>query len=148
MPHNETPIEKFLINKGVTFAAGGLLWRGEKSNRQIALVFRKRYKDWTLPKGKIISGEDFLSAAQREVKEETGFDTEVLGFAGCVCYEHQQKPKIVLFWHLLARGISHFKESEEVERCEWLSVEEAVQRLTYPKERDLLLQNPVEQPIS
>lgn len=129
-------------DSNIIFAAGGLLWREEEGHRHIAVVYRKRYQDWTLPKGKVDSAdEDFRSAAQREVKEETGFDSEIIGFAGCICYEHNHTPKVVLFWHMVAKGNSDFRESEEVGRCEWLLVEEAIRKLSYPKERDLLVQH-------
>ncbi len=135
-------LQKIHKDSNIIFAAGGLLWREEKGQRHIAVVYRNRYQDWVLPKGKVIlSDKDFMSAAQREVKEETGFDCEIIRFAGCICYEHNHIPKVVLFWHMVTKGDSDFKESEEVGRCEWLLVEEAIRRLTYPKERDLLSQH-------
>jgi 8-oxo-dGTP pyrophosphatase MutT (NUDIX family) len=135
-------LQKVHRDSNIIFAAGGLLWREKKGQMHIALVYRKSYQDWTLPKGKVNSAdEDLRSTAQREVKEETGFDSEIIGFAGCICYEHNHIPKVVLFWHMVTKGESDFKESEEVERCEWLLVDEAIHRLTYPKERDLIVQH-------
>lgn len=142
MNESKSTLQKILKDSKIIFAAGGLLWREDKGQRQIAVVFRNRYQDWTLPKGKVsLADESIQTAAQREAKEETGFETEIIEFAGCVCYKHNHIPKVVLFWHMVPKGDSHFTESEEVGRCEWLSVEEAISRLTYPKERDLLVQN-------
>ena len=142
MNETEIVLQEIHRDSNIIFAAGGLLWREKKGQRHVAVIYRNRYQDWTLPKGKVNSGDkDLRSTAQREVKEETGFDCEIIGFAGCICYEHNLTPKVVLFWHMVTKGDSDFKESEEVERCEWLLVEEAIRRLTYPKERDLLAQH-------
>src|SRR5438093_561347 len=57
----------------VVQAAGGLVLRdGPNGTREIALVHRPRYDDWTLPKGKLMPGESYEDGALREVHEETG----------------------------------------------------------------------------
>ena len=57
-------------------AAGGVLWRGDPetpgSDREIAVVHRPKYDDWSLPKGKVDEGEQLVVTARREVCEETG----------------------------------------------------------------------------
>ncbi|HEY5442907.1 MAG TPA: NUDIX domain-containing protein, partial [Pyrinomonadaceae bacterium] len=53
-------------------AAGGLLWRKSDAGKQIALIHRPRYNDWALPKGKLEKGEEWETAALREIEEETG----------------------------------------------------------------------------
>ena len=54
-------------------AAGGVIWRRTSSDRvKVLVVHRPRYDDWSLPKGKLESGESAARAALREVEEETG----------------------------------------------------------------------------
>src|ERR1700743_1070215 len=86
-------------------AAGGLLWRETAGTTEIAVVHRKRYgEDWTLPKGKLKSGESSLEAALREVHEETGYRATIISFAGAISYETSHGAKRVLFWNMSAEG--------------------------------------------
>src|SRR5487761_2231924 len=45
-------------------AAGGVLWRGDArkagAEREIAVVHRPKYGDWSLPKGKVDEGEQLV----------------------------------------------------------------------------------------
>ena len=43
-----------------------------RSERGIRLLLLRAYNNWDFPKGKVEPGEDELSAARREVEEETG----------------------------------------------------------------------------
>ena len=50
-------------------AAGAVVWR---KGREVLLVHRPRYDDWSFPKGKLDRGERAAVAAVREVEEVTG----------------------------------------------------------------------------
>jgi 8-oxo-dGTP diphosphatase len=119
-------------------AAGGLLWRSSPSGIEIAIVHRSRYDDWTLPKGKLKEGESWFEAAAREVKEETGYDSIPLGFAGAIAYQTSKGPKLVRFRHMLATGEPSNQIDSEVAEVLWLSIEEARTRVQYPLDRALL----------
>ena len=56
----------------VVEAAGGILWRTGPTGREIAIIYRAHYNDWTLPKGKREPCETWQETALREVFEETG----------------------------------------------------------------------------
>ena len=126
---------------GVIEAAGGLLWRDSPHGRQIAIVHRPRYDDWTLPKGWREKGEKFIEAAIREVTEETNCQVESGEFAGSVSYVVNGVPKIVLFWHMNLTEDRGFKKNSEVDLLAWLNVEEAFERLDHEDERNLLSRN-------
>jgi 8-oxo-dGTP diphosphatase len=129
---------KNLGTSGVIEAAGGLLWRDSPQGRQIAIVHRPRYDDWTLPKGWREKGEKFIEAAVREVTEETNCQVEIGDFAGCTNYLVNGVPKIVLFWHMKLTEDCGFKRNSEVDFLAWLGIEEAMERMNYEDEKNLL----------
>ena len=101
-------------------AAGGLLWRHSSSGSEIAVVHRRRYNDWTLPKGKLKEGESWPDAALREVAEETGYDAKIIGFAGAIAYDTDKGPKVVRFWHMMPLGEPRTQIDDEVGEVVWL----------------------------
>jgi ADP-ribose pyrophosphatase YjhB (NUDIX family) len=119
-------------------AAGGLVWRDSQRGKEIAVVHRRCYDDWSLPKGKVNIGESWEGAAIREVKEETNCDVSLGDFAGCSCYPVKGRPKIVLFWHMTLTDEQPFEPNSETDQLLWLTVEEALAKLSYSNERALL----------
>ncbi len=124
----------------IVAASGGLIWRQTTGGRELIVIHRRRYGDWTLPKGKVQPGESWLQCAIREVREETGFNVEVESHAGWVCYDTAEITKVVRFWNMRPLGESQFQSSEEVTFFLWLTTQEAVKRLDREGERLLILQ--------
>jgi 8-oxo-dGTP pyrophosphatase MutT (NUDIX family) len=123
---------------GPIVAAGGLLWRESEEGRQLAVIFRSRYHEWALPKGKAAPGESLEETALREVREETGYEATLGQYAGAIQYIVKGNPKVVHFWNMFARGISHFQPSEEVERVEWMRPEDVLALLKHEEEARVL----------
>lgn len=123
-------------------AAGGLLWR-DQTRQRIAVVHRPRYDDWCLPKGKLGPNEPFEDAARREVAEETGFEPEIVGYAGEAFYCVDGRSKSVLYWNMVpaAGTAAGAIDAAEVSEVVWLTVAAALARLDYPNERALVEQN-------
>ena len=115
-------------------AAGGLVWRGGR----LAVIHRPKRRDWSLPKGKLESGETFPDAAVREVAEETGCRARLGDFAGYTLYRVKRRRKLVLFWHMFVAGSCRFEPNGEVDRLEWLRPSEAIARLDHEVERRLV----------
>lgn len=117
-------------------AAGAVLWRREAAV-EIAVVHRPRYKDWTLPKGKVDKGETLFAAAVREVVEETGFRCALGRPLGQVSYKVDGVPKTVDYF--AARVVDgEFTVNDEVDKLRWLTLPEAAERLTYDHDRAVL----------
>lgn len=56
----------------VRVSSGGVVARVEDGNVLVALVREPEWSQFVLPKGGVESGEDFLTAARREILEEAG----------------------------------------------------------------------------
>ncbi len=119
-------------------AAGGILWRKVNGDYEIAIIHRNRYDDWTLPKGKLQGHETRQKAALREVKEETGYTAQVVGFAGAVSYETDKGIKVVCFWHMRPQGEPSHQLDIEVAEVSWLPIDAAHEKLQYPLEKALV----------
>ena len=120
-------------------AAGGIVFRDTPAGREFLLIFRRRYGDWSLPKGKRKAGETIERCAVREVLEETGYDVEITGKAGEIHYAVNGVPKIVSFFEMRAAGASRgIDDPDEVQEAVWMSPDDAAGRLTYALEREIL----------
>ncbi len=123
-------------------AAGGILWR-DATRREFAVVHRRRYGDWCLPKGKIEAGETLEVAAGREVFEETGWQVDLGDKAGELVYEVGGTPKRVVFWNMTpkAGAVQHATDPEEVESVEWFELADGLARLSHAGEQRIVSDN-------
>jgi 8-oxo-dGTP diphosphatase len=122
-------------------AAGGVLWRHDPCDPEVALVHRPKYDDWSLPKGKAKAGEHLLVTALREVTEETGYLPRIGPYLMSVRYHvtagGHSTNKAVKYWSMRCAGGS-FLASDEVDEMEWLPLDEARRRVTIASDRDVL----------
>jgi 8-oxo-dGTP diphosphatase len=131
---------KLSEKQNLVYCAGGLLWRETARGREVLLIQSDSAGDWKFPKGHIDEGEDWEAAAQREVEEETGYATEIIDFAGFRKYPVKSRMKVVLYWHMRPLGEFVFSANDEIAACEWLTIDEALQRLTFQMDKDFLRQ--------
>jgi len=105
---------------------------------EVLLVHRPRYLDWTFPKGKVQDGERDEDAALRELREETGLVCE-LGreLAGTRYKDTKLRDKTVRYW-VMENCSGSFESNDEVDRIEWLTLDEAAGRLSHRRDLDVL----------
>ena len=100
----------------------------------------KRPGSWETVYGKIDAGEKPEKAAQRELREETGMEVEAL-YNVTVSSFYLHASKSIQMCMTFAAFISEDAQvvlSEEHQKFEWLSIEDACDRFTWPREAHAL----------
>jgi 8-oxo-dGTP pyrophosphatase MutT (NUDIX family)/phosphohistidine phosphatase SixA len=118
-------------------AAGAVITRAGKNEIEFLLIFRKYRGDWTFPKGKVDPGEHLLTAAVREVREETGFAVSLGVPLPTQTYEVDGLRKDSHYW-VGQRLAGEFVPNDEVDEIAWLSFEQAKAKLTYKHDQEVL----------
>lgn len=122
----------------VIHSAGGVVWKPHQDSLLLMLIRRTRYGlEWTLPKGKLKAGEGWEDAAIRETQEETGCKVALLEFAGGQIYRVKGRPKVVLYWHMACLAEGGEVDPEEIAERRWVTSAEALQLLSYERERQM-----------
>ena len=111
---------------------------------EVALVGRSHSGMWALPKGTPESGETLEQVAVREVQEETGLEVRLITYIGSISYsfihDKIRFQKQVRHFLFEAIGGDTSLHDAEYDRVEWFSVPEALRRLTYQNEVNILSQ--------
>lgn len=135
---------------GRPILAGGAVVTREHSLRgtEVVVVHRKRYDDWTLPKGKVEAGESLPVCAVREVHEETGVTIRLGVPLDSISYEAGNAGlKKVDYWGGIVLDSVRRAPDAEVDVVSWLPVRAALSRLTYSHDH-FLVQQYLEQPAT
>jgi 8-oxo-dGTP pyrophosphatase MutT (NUDIX family) len=123
---------------GTLRAAVGLVVREAERGREVLVVHRPQYGDWTFPKGKAEPGETDQECAVREVEEETGLRCELAEELPSTSYtDSLGRGKRVRYWRMrIVSGELAF--AHEVDDARWLTAAEAAELLTYARDVELL----------
>ena len=127
------------VNELLIQAAGAVLWRkSDTSQLEIAVIHRPRYDDWSLPKGKVESGESHISAGYREIQEETGYESTFGPEIGTVVYKLEGAPKEVRYWAAAATVKTGTPNPQEVDEVLWLEPKKAKEKLSNKDDRAIV----------
>jgi 8-oxo-dGTP pyrophosphatase MutT (NUDIX family) len=125
------------------FSAGGVVVRGEDV---VVISPKRRAPDGRqvlgLPKGHPEGDETPADTARREVREETGVDSELVEKLGDVNYSYRRKGrrvrKNVSFFLFRYAGGELVAQPEEIEDVRWMPLARAATELTFQGEREMV----------
>jgi len=111
---------------------------------EVVLVGRSHSGMWALPKGTPETGETLEQVAVREVQEETGLEVRLIAYIGNISYsfihDKIRFQKQVRHFLFEAIGGDTSLHDAEYDRVEWFPIPEALRRLTYQNEVNILSQ--------
>jgi 8-oxo-dGTP diphosphatase len=125
-------------------SAGGVVFRRNKDDLEIALISTKKGEAWCLPKGIVDKGETTEETAVREVKEETGISGRIIASLGEIRYWYYIKTqnikcrKTVCFYLMKYISGDTSDHDFEVDEAGWFSPEAALQKVSYRGDREII----------
>lgn len=115
---------------------GGIVVRFESSEPSYLVITAKNNpKHWIFPKGHIEEDETVEQTAEREVAEETGFESRILDPIGLTCFSFNNESIRIKFYLMEFLFDSGNKENRQMR---WCTYEEALNLLTFADTRKLL----------
>lgn len=119
-------------------AAGGVVLREFEGEQQVLLIHRRKYDDWSLPKGKGMTDEYLPETAVREIYEETGVRVRLDLRLSTIRYKVPKGRKDVHYWRAGVITQEHRDPDDEVERAEWFNAAKALKKASYDDDRALI----------
>lgn len=125
------------IDPGTTdlVAAGAIVTRRGPTGREVLLVHRPKYDDWSFPKGKRDPGEHVTETACREVLEETGVEIRLGQPLRPQLYSvGGGRAKTVHYWVgqvVGDDGVHLYQPNNEIDQVIWVPIKQARQQLSY-----------------
>ena len=113
-----------------------------RPGREVLMVHRPKYDDWSFPKGKLDRGESAPAAAVREVAEETGRRVRLgVPLASQRYPVSGSRSKTVHYWVGRCVGdddVSGYRANSEIDGVRWVRTEDALDQLSYDRDKQTL----------
>lgn len=141
MSANDGPIDG--RDDTTQYSAGGVAFRSNGGEIEIALILTNNERRWQLPKGHLDPGETAEQAALREVAEEAGIECDLLEPILEIKYRftHHGKNgplrilKFVNFYLMRYVSGDVADHDDEVAEARWLPIDEALKTLYHEDEK-------------
>jgi ADP-ribose pyrophosphatase YjhB (NUDIX family) len=127
-------------------SAGGVAFRKRLEKIYVALISVGDEKRWQLPKGTVGKNESYEEAAMREVREETGLETEMVAPLDTIEYWYfsgsgARRVRFHKFVHFFLLRYKHGKTSDhdaEVNEARWVEIGRAEAMLAFTSEKKIV----------
>jgi len=134
------------VSTKLQFSAGGVAFRKQDGQVEVALISVGEDNRWQLPKGLVDKGESTEVAAIREVREEAGIDTEMVTRIDKVEYWYFWKEngqriryhKFVYFYLLRYKSGDVRDHDHEVNEARWVVIDDAIKILAFDSEKKIV----------
>jgi ADP-ribose pyrophosphatase YjhB (NUDIX family) len=93
---------------------------------------------WALPSGYIEFEDDFLTAAIREVKEETGLDVEIISILNVQSAFLPPEYHFISIYVLAKVTGGNVSPNDDLEEVSWFSLSEDLPEMAFPPDVDLI----------
>jgi len=126
--------EPVYMDHASRYASRGVLVNNDSN---VAMMYMARHNLYKLPGGGIEAGESAAEAFLREVKEETGFESEIIHELGII-EEHKNRNQFMQRSYCFIAKTSGRSSSASLSESEhelgmslrWMSIEEAIQEMS------------------
>ncbi len=131
-------------NSDHVWSAGGLVFKELASQNDVLVCGFAEPNSWRLPKGRPDGNESPRETALREVNEETGIVTEIVGFIDSIRYSYVDQftekrfYKTVYFYLMRPIGGDIALHDDEFDIVKWMSSKHALEFLKLEHERGIL----------
>lgn len=130
------------IERRLAYSAGGVIYRNDDGDVEVALIATSGGNRWGLPKGHVRRGETAEAAALREIAEETGLNGQIERHLATIDYWFRvaqvRVHKYVDFFLVRYTNGVLTPQQAEVDDVRWFALEEAHRLASFEREREIL----------